>query len=158
MIYHLNYQYNEELLYDELLKADEYSTFIDPLTNNCIPEWKICKKVGQYSTFIANDFKYMLGCEVSPRYYIQNKGFTLPFHKDRGTQCCINFVLSTSKDPILFKIGNEIIQHEYKLALVDVQTEHMVKAVSENRCLFKLSIFDISYNEAFESIADCLSK
>tara|TARA_Y100000389_G_C17437122_1_gene506209 strand:+ start:822 stop:1280 length:459 start_codon:yes stop_codon:yes gene_type:complete len=152
MLSELNYKFRKKKLRDEALYADGYVSFNDPLTKKDIPEWSISKTIGCYSKSITSDFKKLLQCEVSPRYYIQEKGFTLPFHKDRGTQCCINFVLSDIKDPIEFRSKS----YSYECALINVQEEHKVSAITEDRVLFKLSIFDMTYNEALNKISGVL--
>ena len=152
MLTHLKYEYDKDTLYNEALNADNYTSFIDPLTNNVINEWRISKSIGKYSSDITEYFETVLKCKIKPRYYIQEKGFTLPFHKDRGTKCCINFVLSDMNDPIEFRTK----LYTYQCALIDVQQEHKVTATSENRILFKLSIFDLSYNEVIDTIEDII--
>lgn len=152
MIHEINYKYDHKRLYNEAIYADGYVSFNDPLTKKDIPEWCISKTIGPYGLSIVKDFSNICDCEIRPRYYIQEKGFTLPFHTDRGTQCAINFVLSTSKDPIRFKTESGINSYQYRTAIVDVTKEHEVRASKEDRYLFKLSIFDKSYEDVLENI------
>ena len=149
-IEHVDYDINEKLILKESRERDGYEPFVDPKTGTVIKEWLIKKNVTGYGKTVSNHFEKILGIEVKPRFYIQEKGFTLPFHQDRGTQCCINFVLSTSKDPIIFKKEHKVYTFKYKKALINVQEEHMIAATLEDRYLFKLSIFDMNYEQAKE--------
>ena len=154
MLVELNYDYDKKLLMREARELDGYEPFVDPQTKTVISEWLIKRGATGYSQVITDEFTRVLNVPVKPRFYIQEKGFTLPFHRDRGTQCCINFVLSTSRDPIVFRKNYNTFQFQYEKALLNVQEEHMVEASHEDRYLFKLSIFDISYEEALETMTE----
>ena len=148
MIYSFNYNFDESVLRREAREKEGYAPFVDPKTGGITKEWLIKRDVGDYAKEITNHFEEILGVSIKPRFYIQEKGFTLPFHKDRGTLCAINFVLSNSKDPIEFREES----HEYAIALINVQEEHQVTALTEDRILFKLSIFDIDFDTARQRI------
>ena len=150
----LEYDIDMKLIRREAEDMNGYEPFVDPKTGTVISEWLIKRDVTGYARVVSDDFERMLNVRVKPRFYIQERGFTLPFHQDRGTQCCINFVLSTSKDPIVFRRDYNIFKFQYQQALVNVQEEHMVEASREDRYLFKLSIFDISYDEALETMTE----
>jgi|TARA_B110000858_G_C17796659_1_gene472826 hypothetical protein len=151
LLYNIKYNLDEALLKQEAYSS-EYEPFVDPLTETVMPLWLMCKKVSGYGAVVAKDFRNILHTDVKPRFIIQKKGFVLNFHKDRGTKCAINFILSTSKDPIRFRTDTGMNSFQYKQALIDVQTEHEVKAAKEDRYLFKLSVPNINFNEALERI------
>lgn len=151
MIYKIKYSIDEKLLKAEA-EASEYNPFVDPLTGTVMPLWLMSRKVAGYGATLAKEFTKILDTEVKPRFIIQKKGFVLNFHKDRGTKCAINFVLTTSTDPIRFKTDSGFNSFHYKQALIDVQTEHEVVAAREDRYLFKLSIPNIDFNEAMERL------
>jgi hypothetical protein len=153
MITHVKYSYDKKRLKSEALTSEGYEPYYDPVSKRHISVWKISKDIGKYGSEISQEFEHLLECSVSPRYYLLQKGVTLPFHKDRGTRCCINFVLSDARDPIEFKTG----KYSYECALVNVQEDHQVTAAAEDRILFKLSIFDIDYDEARKMLDDKLS-
>jgi len=148
MLTEINYDIDMNMIRKESRDMNGYAPFVDPKTGITIEKWLIKKDVTGYARVVSDHFQKILNVEVKPRFYIQEKGFTLPFHQDRGTQCCINFVLSTSKDPIVFRKNHNTYSYQYQKALINVQEEHMVKASREDRYLFKLSIFDMSYDEA----------
>jgi len=151
MIRSIDYVYDKKLLLREAKEREGYEPFIDPKTSTIVDKWLIKKNVTGYARMITKEFERMLDVSIKPRFYIQEKGFTLPFHRDRGTTCAINFVLSTSKDPITFQLNYNTFRFKYETAIVDVTQEHMVTASSEDRYLFKLSIFDRSYEEIVET-------
>jgi len=154
VLYEIDYEYDKKLLAQECDDREGYEPFVDPKTGTVIDKWLIKRNVTGYGKIITEEFEKRLGVSIRPRFYIQEKGFTLPFHQDRGTQCCINFVLSTTRDPIVFRHSYNTFKFQYEKALVNVQEEHMVEASREDRYLFKLSIFDISYDEALETMTE----
>ena len=154
MLTEIDYEYDKKMLFREAEDQEGYEPFVDPKTSTVISEWLINRDVGGYGKRICDEFMRVLNVPIKPRFYIQEKGFPRPFHQDRGTQCCINFVLSTSRDPIVFRVGYNTFKFQYEKALLNVQEEHMVEASREDRYLFKLSIFDISYDEALETMTE----
>ena len=152
MLTEIDYDIDMKMIRKESRDMEGYAPFVDPKTGRVVDEWLIKRVSTGYARVVSDHFEKILNVEVKPRFYIQEKGFTLPFHQDRGTQCCINFVLSTSKDPIVFRKDHNTYTYQYKQALMNVQEEHMVKASREDRYLFKLSIFDMCYDEALKAI------
>ena len=151
MLYEIDYEYDRELLLRECTEEEGYEPYFDPKTGNVLNEWLIKRDVSGYGRMIGEEFEEILDVPIKPRFYILEKNFTLPFHQDRGTACSINFVLSTSRDPITFRQSYNTFNFQYKTAIVDVSQEHMVTASKEDRYLFKLSIFDKSYEEVLET-------
>lgn len=151
MIYKIDYEYDRKLLLRECTDKEGYEPYVDPKTGNVLNEWQVKRGVSGYGKMIGEEFEEILDVPINPRFYILEKNFTLPFHQDRGTTCSINFVLSTSRDPITFRQGCNTFHFKYKSAIIDVTQEHMVTASKEDRYLFKLSIFDKSYEEVLET-------
>jgi hypothetical protein len=146
-LYKFSYDYNQEFLLSEATDLDGYFPFVDPLTKNTINDWLIkhVKKDNSYGWKICEHFTKITGMKCKPRFYDQKKGFTLPFHKDRGTKCSINIVLSDDPDPILFRDQKVL----YKIGLLNTEAEHSVIATKQ-RLLYKLSFFDNSFLEVRE--------
>lgn len=151
MLYEIDYDYDRKLLYRECTDGEGYEPFIDPKTGTPIEKWLIKRDVTGYGRMITEEFEKRLDVSIKPRFYIQETGFTLPYHRDRSTTCAINFILSTPRDPITFRQGYNTFHFKYKTAIVDVTQEHTVTASKEDRYLFKLSIFDKSYEEVLET-------
>ena len=151
MLYEIYYDCDKKMLLRECVDREGYEPYVDPKTGNVLSEWLVKRGVSGYGKMIGQEFEEILDVPIKPRFYILEKNFTLPFHQDRGTTCSINFVLSTSRDPITFRQGYNEFRFQYETAIVDVTQEHMVTASKEDRYLFKLSIFDKSYEEVLEA-------
>ena len=81
---------------------------------------------------------------IKPRYYVQAKGSSVPFHRDQNTECSINIVLSNRAGPILFEDIGEIV---YRCALLNTTQRHSVPEFKTERLLLKYSIFDKTYQD-----------
>ena len=66
----------------------------------------------------------------------------LPWHKDKGTKCAVNWVINHSKEKLEYKDSS----YEYDMAIVDTSKLHRVTCLRE-RILFKVSCFDMTYEE-----------
>lgn len=144
-LHHIELPIDESLLIEESQSYDDYEPYYDTKNERYLDDW-LQKHVDVGHAYdICEMYKIRLGIsDIRPRYYIQKNTFTLPWHKDRGTQCSLNFVLGGSA-PISFRDGN----YHYKYAILDTQEEHAVfhSKESENRVLLKLSVFDCSFEE-----------
>ena len=167
-LYQFNYEFDKELLLSEAKMSDGYEPFIDPLTKKKINDWLIKhvdnkQKVIDYYTKgkvhikdcdtpyaleIAEHFRQLTGFRCKPRFYDQKSDFELPFHKDRGTECSINFVLTDDPDPISFLDGNVT----YKVGLLNTEVEDAVFATKQ-RYLYKISFFDNTFNEVKDKLS-----
>ena len=152
MLTEIDYNYDREALVQEAMDQSGYKPFVDPKSGKVIDQWLIKKNMGKCSQRISDDFQRILRTVIKPRFYIQNKGFTLPWHRDRGTLSAVNFVLSTSRDPIEYRqmLGKHqhVRKFEYQNAIIDVQIEHQVRASTSKRILFKLSLPELDYYAA----------
>lgn len=147
MIHQINYDYDRLLLLEESMDR-EYNSFIDSKTGLVWDEWLICKDIGPLGLKIVSQFESILQTNIEPRYYIQRKGMRLPFHCDRDTKCAINFILNDSQDAIEFRVNEKVYTNHYKTALIDTQTEHQVVTVTGDRILYKLSMKQMSFDQA----------
>lgn len=141
-IYKFNFKYDHDLLMQQALEGG-YENFIDPKGGKVFDNWFIKRIDSGYGKELSDYFESIIKCEIKPRFYIQNPGWSLGFHQDRGTQCAINIVLSGEEDKISFR-DEEL---SYKVALINVQKEHAVFEPINKRYLFKMSIFDKSFEE-----------
>ncbi len=115
--------------------------------------WLIGETVRGYEevTRLVNHTKSMLGeVKIKPRFYVQKKDVFVPEHKDIGTECAINILISDECAPITYKDYGDIY---YKCALINTQRTHCVKTDVE-RILFKLSIMDMKYEDAASRLRD----
>ena len=88
---------------------------------------------------------------IKPRYYIQEKNSSVPFHRDINTKCAINIVLSNDAGPILFEDIGEVV---YRCALLNTTQKHSVPKFQNERLLLKFSIFDKTYEEVKRRFKD----
>lgn len=136
--------FDREQLLSQAQDLEGYQTFVDPKTNAMIPGWHI-KRVNQgYAQELTEFFKKEFALEdCRPRFYIQDPGVSIGFHTDRQTLCSFNFLLSDNPDPISFRTGTMF----YVNALLNTTVEHAVLATKNRRLLFKISVFDKSFEE-----------
>jgi hypothetical protein len=112
--------------------------------NQEFKEWLISKHTSTYIEQIMYDFNI----EGKPRFYWLAPNVVLPEHVDYNTECALNFVLSDNPAPVLFQ-GKE---YTYTAALLNTQIPHSVVNSNEERILFKISVFNESYEELAKRI------
>jgi hypothetical protein len=140
----INAKFNRKELFKEANVLEGYQTFIDPKKNNPIHGLFIKKISDGYGLELSESIQnYFNLIDCRPRFFIQNAGCDLPYHTDRGTLCSFNFILSEDPDPILFYNKKFF----YKNALINTSMMHAVIQTKRKRILFKLSVFDKSFNE-----------
>jgi len=111
-------------------------------------------EVSSHFKIIKHDFEYakelskIFNVESKPRFYILDANTILNQHTDFGTLCSLNFILSDDPAPIIF----DDIEFTYKYALLDTTKSHGVINNDKDRLLFKMSIF----NETFEEVKEKL--
>ncbi len=127
-----------------------YENFVDPSNGFVFNGWFIKKIDSGYAYQVSEQIRKMIGSnDCRPRFYRQNRGFNLRFHKDRDTQCSINFVLSGKEDEVSF----EKFSMPYSIALLNTSEYHAVTDLKSDRVLFKISIFDLSYQEVYNILS-----
>ena len=146
-LYELNYEYDNDLLLKEAMHS-KWDNFKDPSNNHIFQHWYYTKVDNGYAQEITNFFSNKINVNIKPRFFYQKAGWTLKFHKDRGTECSVNFILNNTKDCISFKDKTFF----YKCALLNTQEEHAIINPQNDRIMLKLSIFDKSYYEVLECI------
>lgn len=88
-------------------------------------------------------FKYKIPGKVDGRFYRLKANTTLPMHIDSGTKCSINFLLNGDGAPVIFESG----EYVYKQALLNTSIMHGVVNGDKDRIIFKISIFESTYDE-----------
>jgi|TARA_R110001592_G_scaffold234837_1_gene492639 hypothetical protein len=68
---------------------------------------------------------------------------TIGWHKDWGTKCAFNWVINGNNAAIKYRDR----PYAYSSAIINTQEEHMVKNNDRERILFKIALFDKSYEE-----------
>ena len=140
----IDIKFDKERLLQEALDLDGYTTFINPKDKKPVEGWYIKVITDGYGLVVSNYLRDYFNISLcKPRFYIQQPGVTLPFHKDRGTLCSFNFLLSENPEPILFR--DETIL--YKHCLLNTAVEHSVVNSNEKRILFKAGVFNKTFDE-----------
>lgn len=143
-VIHLDYPLDYDLMLTEAKAAKESA---QPYGNDPrypgwqLDEWLISRYTSDYIQKIMDDFEV----KGKPRFYWLEPHFVLPEHVDYNTTCSLNFVLSDDPAPITVE-GKDYV---YKMALLNTTVLHSVTNGPKERMLFKISIFD----ESFETLA-----
>ena len=150
----LNYSLSKILSEYQLIQHNEKNYSDSNNESEGIDYWRVIRHkdmTSDYCKRIQENFKntYDIFGKVDARYYRLLANRTLPWHVDRSTQCSLNMVLSEKPAPILFRKDAKTYEYDYKIALINTQIEHSVSNGPEDRLLFKISIFD----ETFDSVA-----
>jgi hypothetical protein len=105
--------------------------------NQAMDFWQIAQYSDEYIEQIQND----LEISGKPRFYWAAANCVIPTHIDYNTQCAVNFVLSDSPAPVTFRTR----EYLYTQAVLNTAQPHSVINGPIERILFKISIFDESY-------------
>lgn len=144
----------DQLLEEYHFIKENEQDYSDSITPEGVPYWKVIRNEDMTSEFakkVANYFKatYGIAGRVDGRFYRLLANSTLPYHTDRSTECSVNMILSGESAPVKFRQNGEEAEYNYELALLNTQVEHSVVNGDTDRILFKISIFD----ETFEDVA-----
>lgn len=166
----LNYPVSIPLLRDECLCMEQYSK---PSLHKDHPTFQTVEHNVGWNVFRWNDIEFnsiripvniqqvfdklysdlnIRHFNPSPRFYYLPKGSYLPSHKDDGTQCSVNFLLSGNEESIIVE-GD---YYTYSQGVLNTQVLHSVDNTdgTYDRMLLKFSIFDFEYNTVVDSIPD----
>jgi hypothetical protein len=105
-------------------------------------------KIGYWDSPYIRKIMNDLGVNGKPRFYFQEPGSFLDWHTDINTLCSVNMVLSDDPAPISFRSG----EMYYRQALLNTTVPHAVKNGPTERILFKISIFDKTFEQVAETI------
>jgi hypothetical protein len=147
-VFHLNYKIDKQKLLSE---ADQIKDKAVGYTDSRYPDlkmedWLIGSHSSEYVDQIMKDFDVV----GKPRFYWLQPYAVIPEHVDNGTLCGLNFILTDQASPISF--GEK--DYYYESILVDTTLPHSVKNNEYERIMFKISIF----NETFEQVAEKIKK
>jgi len=153
---HLNYPINKDIL---LLESDKARETAKPwelaedkkknekswqgIHNYTINEWLVSHYTSDYIDNIMKE----LNIKGKPRFYYLQPNYQLRPHKDYGTQCAVNIILSGSTP-----INIEGKDYYYSQALINLQKEHSIKTDNTERIILKFSIPDKSFEEIAKEI------
>ena len=141
---HLNYPINKDILLLESDRARENAKPWEGGHNYHFDEWLVSHHTSDYIKKVMHD----LNIVGKPRFFFQQPNWQLGKHKDFGTQCGVNILLSDDPTPINIE-GKDYF---YKQALINLQKEHSVKTDNKERILLKFSIPDKSFEQVAKEI------
>ena len=147
-ILHLTYKIDkQQLLKEALAVKDLAKSYTDSrYPGVTLDDWLICHHSSSYTEQIIKDFSVV----GKSRFYWLNPFGTVPEHVDNGTQCSLNFILTDNPSPITYS-G---VEYFYESALIDTSIPHSVTNKEHERIIFKISIF----NESFQQVAEKIKK
>lgn len=130
------------------------------LTDKRIRSPKSYFKIIRNTKFLEQETKKwseLLHADARARYYWLKPNRQLWWHTDAGTKCAINYILNGNTARVQFSETGEDLEgpppekfyeFSYDAAILDVTKYHSVPNDSDTpRILFKISIFDKSYEE-----------
>ena len=149
----LNLEYNIDKLLEEEKRVEYIQRWPDWQPNwsqGYVIDFSNFEEIGRLVDILKYRFK---SNDVRPRFYKQQANTCIGMHKDRytnpdrGPACSVNIILSKKSSPIVFEdVGNI----NYKCALLNLAKQHSIPSFEEERLLLKFSIFDVSYEDAFQ--------
>lgn len=151
---------NTEELLKEANAENGYTPFVDQIHNKIIPGWYYKEATAEHPTALHLRDVYSKLFNLSglrARFYDQIPGYNIDFHKDRGTICSFNFLLEGNYDPVIFGAPGIRYNCLYKFALLNTQVHHAVMNIKVRRRLFKLSVYDKSFEEIASVLPNVLS-
>lgn len=146
-LFHLNYPLDINYM---LTIADQYKqksqSYYDPRYKITVDQWKQFRVENNLFDSIIKE----LNVSGKPRFYWLAANAHLPTHVDNNTQCSINFILSENPAPVTI-LGED---YTYRQAVLNTSVEHGVNNNNEERILFKISVFDTSFEETIKLIPE----
>ena len=108
--------------------------------------WKISRlKSFDYADDIMEELNLIdFVSDYRSRFYLLEKNAVLGTHVDVGTQCSLNFILCDKPAPVTFEDTENFY---YQNCLFNTSIPHSVINGNEDRVLFKISIFDKTFDE-----------
>lgn len=127
---------------EEIYNDDQHGT---------VEDWKVIRLPHfDYADEIMEDLGLIdFVTDYRPRFYLLKANTILKKHVDFGTQCSLNFVLSDNAAPVTFEDTNKFY---YSNSLFNTSLAHEVVNGPEDRILFKISIFDRTFEEIRDRI------
>lgn len=131
---------------------EEFQKFQDQMVSyedhrGVMDNWRIIRHI----TFeYADQLNQLFGINARPRFYTLAANTVLGEHRDAGTQCSINILLDPTELAAPVSFGER--QYVYRQCLLNTQNLHSVTNGPHDRRLFKLSVFDQTYEEVCEKV------
>ena len=149
-IYSFDYPFDIELL-KLYFDAQQFEGYTDKRYNQTLETWRIARtEMFPYAIELCDIFNIKNG---NPRFYVLEKNAILPMHTDLNTTCSLNIVLSDDLAPVKF----EDKSYTYRSCILNTTKMHGVDNGNSSRKLFKISVFDQSFEEMCKNVEKVLS-
>ena len=160
----MTYLYNANIKFDKVLFQREYFSLLENEKGYSdhtggVDWWRVIRHQDMTSELcsrFAEKIKDAFNIEgrVDSRFYRLVAENELPWHQDRGTQCSFNFVLSGDSACKFKATEDDDFQHRflYSQSLFNTQAWHSVEASDTDRILYKVSIFDETFNSVKKKV------
>jgi hypothetical protein len=150
-VLHLNYKIDKQLLLKEAQAVKNLATgYADSRYPDLkMDNWLVGHHSSEYVEQVMRDF----GIKGKPRFYWLQPHAVIPEHVDNGTLCGLNFILTDQASPITF--GDT--DYFYEAILVNTSLPHSVINNEHERIMFKISIFDETFEQVAEKIKHYLA-
>ena len=151
-IYGFDYEFDRSLLLGEFQKlTGDLTEFTDTGLPGKISKLKILEDFHfDYLDYLNNLFDI----KSEAKFYVVKSGEDFDLHVDSLPLCSINVLLSGNPAPVY--IGGK--NYFYKNCVLNVKKPHGVFNNTEDRILFKLSIFDYSFEEVKEKVKNAIQR
>jgi len=150
-VFKFKFPFDNDLLFKEFESVRHTLTeYADP--RNLMPSsnWLVSRELEKENVPYVNNItkalviKYGITGYVSPRFYMLTKNTILRDHIDLNTKCSINHVILGEESPVTYTGYGAFF---YETALLDTTLTHGVMNKGDDRILFKLSIFDETFDQ-----------
>jgi hypothetical protein len=148
-IFIFDFVFDKEILLKEFYnQSNNLITYTDPRGEN--KDLKIARLIDfDYANYLNSLFKI----NGKPRFFVIEENSTLPMHQDHETLCSINILLDENPAPIII----EEKEYHYYQGVLNTQKLHGVNNLGSRRIVFKLSVFDESYEQVCEKVKNVLN-
>lgn len=147
MVYVFDYPFDMEELNRKYYTMD-FEVYKDSRLDYTWPTWRIAKVEDDWD--YANELCNYFGIDAQPRFYFLGANTRLGPHTDNKTLCSINVILSDDNAPVI--VNDQ--EFYYKSCLLNCQELHGVPSYPTDRRLFKLSIFNETWDQVYDKIKD----
>lgn len=152
------FPFSNELLLKEFEQVkDKLVPYQDERFTTPSVNWMVVPDLSQFNLPYVNNITlavtktYNIKGHISPHFYFLQKKSILRNHVDFNTKCAINHVIQGGTAPVTYP---DFGVWHYETALLDTSRIHGVVNKEEDRILFKISIFDETYEQVFHKVFD----
>ena len=153
-IKHIELDYNKDLLLKEM-ETYEYRPYENEVKrgkwSDYYPSWRFSEirneEPSEVNRIVSIVTEKIGSQKFRVHFFKQQANTEVPWHTDINSKSSFNINLSDDSAPVHFEPDIEIY---YKCAILNVQIRHYVPPYPKERNLLKISIYDVTYDEAIK--------